>query len=189
MILKGALHTHTTCSDGTLAIPALVRRYADLGFDFVALTDHDHLLRPGCHERGLAGLDTELIVFRGVELTHFEKGYLHVSRIQGDQEVLHVFNHPSELGLPFGTVLERIRAVAAALPLDAVEVTSKGFYTPEYDVPEVPYPKVATDDCHTADGCGRAWVELSCRRDRDSILRAIKANDFWNCFAGGHHGL
>lgn len=38
----GALHTHTLHSDGTLTPAALMRRFADLRFDFVALTDHNN---------------------------------------------------------------------------------------------------------------------------------------------------
>ena len=48
MHLKGALHTHTTCSDGDLSIEEVVRIYTGLGFDFIALTDHDYLMRPDC---------------------------------------------------------------------------------------------------------------------------------------------
>lgn len=97
--------------------------------------------------------------------------------------VLHVFNHPSEPGPGVDKALERVRAVGERLPLDALEITSHGFSTREYDLPGLPWVRVATDDGHTADACGRAWIELSCRRDRDAILRAIKAGDFWNCFA------
>jgi hypothetical protein len=43
---------------------------------------------------------------------------------------------------------------------------------------------VATDDAHTRMMCGRAWIEMDCDRDKDKILRAVKAGDFWNCFAG-----
>jgi hypothetical protein len=42
----------------------------------------------------------------------------------------------------------------------------------------IPYPKVATDDSHTSLGCGRAWIEMDCSRDKDRILRQIKASDF-----------
>lgn len=183
MVLRGALHTHSTCSDGRLTVPQVLERYTALGFDFVALTDHDTLLRDGCYQRALEGVATDLVVFTGVELTVFEKGYVHVGRIQGETQVLHVFNHPAELGLPVDKALERIRAVAGTLPLDAVEVTAHGFATPEYDRPDLPFVKVATDDSHTAEACGRAWVELSCRRAKDDILKAIKAGDFWNCLA------
>jgi hypothetical protein len=184
MVLRGALHVHTTCSDGRLTVKETVRAYTGLGFDFLALTDHDYLLRKGSYERALEDLQTGMIVFTGIELTVFEKGYVHINRIDGDSEVLHVFNHPSELDLPLQKVLERLDAVSARMPIDAVEVTSKGFYTPEYDVPAIKLPKIATDDSHTEEGCGRAWIETSCRRDKDSIIRAVKAGDFWNCYAG-----
>lgn len=192
MLLKGALHVHTTCSDGTMSVGDVLGVYSDLGFDFVALTDHDYLLRGNCYQRQLDQIGAQkgakwlselgLMVFFGVERTVFEKGYVHVNRIDGDAEVLHFFNHPSELDLPLEKVVERIEGVAQQLPLDAVEVTTKGFYTPEYDIPEIPYPKLATDDAHTPIGCGRAWIELDCRREKDAILRAVKQGDFWNCY-------
>ncbi|MFP4476622.1 MAG: hypothetical protein ACLFOY_13780 [Desulfatibacillaceae bacterium] len=182
MLLKGALHVHTTCSDGNLTPAQAIRAYEARGFDFIALTDHDFLMRPGCYDQ-VRAVWTDMIVFFGVEKTVFEKGYLHVNRIEGDSEVLHVFNHPAELDLPLHKVKERIREVAKQLPLDAVEVTSKGFYSPEYDIPEIPYPKVATDDSHNKSMCGRAWIEMECPRDKDAILRAVKEGDFWKCFA------
>lgn len=183
MHLKGALHVHTTCSDGTLSIDQAVSVYAGLGFDFIALTDHDYLVRRGCYDR-VNSLDTAMIVFTGLELTVFEKGYLHVNRIDGDHDTLYIFNHPAELDLPVAKVIERIHAVAERLPLDAVEITTKGFRTPEYETDEIYLPKVATDDSHTLMGCGRAWVEMDCDRDKDSIIRAIRSNLFWNCYAG-----
>jgi hypothetical protein len=181
MHIKGGLHVHTTCSDGELTIPEVVDIYSKLGFDFIALTDHDYLMRPGCY-REIDRLDTDLIIFKGMELTIFEKGYVHVNRIAGTDEMLHIFNHPSELDLPLEKVKERINAVSERYPLDAVEVTSKGFRTKEYEIPEIPFHKIATDDSHTRIGCGRAWIEMDCRRDKDSIIRAIKKGDFWNCY-------
>jgi hypothetical protein len=183
MLLKGALHVHTTCSDGQLSIPEVIEAYHTLGFDFIALTDHDYLLRAGCYAQHLARVQTELIVFEGVEMTVFEKGYLHVNRIQGEQEVLHVLNHPADLDLSVERVLQRLEVLTRTIPIDAVEVTSQGFYTPEFDVPEIPYPRVASDDSHNKMGCGRAWIEMDCKRSKDSIIRGIKRGRFWNCFA------
>lgn len=182
MHLKGALHVHTTCSDGDLSVAEVLRVYAALGFDFIALTDHDYLLRPGGYDV-IRTIETDLIVFEGLELTVFEKGYVHVNRIEGDTERLHIFNHPSELGLPMDKAIDRIASVARRLPLDAVEITSKGFRTPEYETDAIPFPKVATDDSHTRLGCGRAWIEMDCPRDKDGILRAVRNGDFWNCYA------
>ena len=176
------MHVHTTCSDGALTPQEAVEVYTSLGFDFVALTDHDYLLRKNCYGV-MDRMRTDLILFKGVELTLFEKGYIHVNRIDGDEDVLHLFNHPSELQLPLEKVKQRIKAVAERVSLDAVEITTKGFRTPEYDIPEIPYPKVATDDSHTRLGCGRAWIETDCKRDRDNIIRAVRHGDFWNCYA------
>jgi hypothetical protein len=181
MHLKGALHVHTTCSDGRLTIRQAVDLYETLGFDFIALTDHDYLLRADCYA-AVPRIQTRMIIFTGVEMTVFEKGYIHINRIFGDLETLTVFNHPSELDLPISKVLERIQAIGRQFPLDAVEITSKGFRTPEYDIPEIPYVKIATDDSHNAMGCGRAWVELDCDRDKDAIIRVIRHGDFWNCY-------
>ena len=64
------------------------------------------------------------------------------------------------------------------LPVHAVEVTDTGLYKAEYDVEAIGLPKVATDDAHREPHFGRAWVEVDARRDRDAILRAIKAGDF-----------
>jgi len=77
MLLKGALHVHTTCSDGSLSIRETVDVYENLGFDFIALTDHDYLLRQGCYD-DVNYLTTKLLIFTGVEMTVFEKGYIHI---------------------------------------------------------------------------------------------------------------
>jgi hypothetical protein len=186
MHLKGGLHIHTTCSDGELSLEEVIRVYSGLGFDFIALTDHDYLLRPDCY-KSITEINTDLIIFTGVELTVFEKGYVHVNKIDGDNDVLHIFNHPSELDLPMEKVIDRINAVSKKYPIDAVEVTSKGFRTPEYEIDDIPFPKVATDDSHTRLGCGRAWIETDCIRKKDKIIRTIKNGDFWNCYTETNH--
>lgn len=182
--LKCALHTHTTRSDGDLAPGQLLCVYRDLGFDVVALTDHDFLMNPSAN--GYASVPDEfegMLVFKGIEKTVFAKGYVHVNVIHGDAEVLHVFNHPAEFGLTVRQVLERIREIEqTTMPIHAVEVTAKGYYTPEYDTDEIPYPKVASDDVHAANGCGRAWVEVECEKDRDAVIKAIKTGHARVCY-------
>ncbi len=181
MLLKGCLHLHTTCSDGKLTPQEVADVYSALGYDFIAFTDHDYLLNDDSRA-AYDSVRSDMILFRGVELTVFEKGYVHVNRIEGDEEVLHVLNHLGEYDLTFEQVLERIAAVEKMYPLDAVEITTKGFLESCYDVPEIKYPKIASDDSHTREGCGRAWIEMDCRRDRDSIIRAVKKGRFWNCY-------
>lgn len=184
MLLKGCLHTHTTCSDGKLTPQEAADVYAGLGYDFIAYTDHDYLLKPASEEI-YDNVRSDLILFKGVELTVFEKGYVHVARIRGDAEELHFLCHLDDYDLTLEQVMDRIEAVAARFPLDAVEITTKGFPNRAFDVPEIDYPKIASDDSHTRIGCGRAWIEMDCGRDKDSILRAIKKGRFWNFYAKG----
>ncbi len=172
--LKGALHAHTTCSDGQLTPEEVLRAHHALGFDFLALTDHDFLLKPDAYHDVPDDFEG-MLVFKGVEKTVFARGYLHVNRIPGGGEVLHVFNHPGEYDLDLGEVLERLEEVRRILPIDAVEVTVKGYHTPEFDTDAIPYPKIATDDSHTAAAIGRSWIEVDCPREHGAILRAVKA--------------
>jgi hypothetical protein len=64
------------------------------------------------------------------------------------------------------------------MPVHCLEVTDKGVYTKMYDTPEIPLPKIVSDDSHTYDMCGWAWVEVQSTRSRDAILQAIKKGDF-----------
>lgn len=172
-LLKGALHTHSTLSDGQLTPEEVIERYIELGFDFVAITDHDYFLSPDYKDR-IPLSNNGILVFAGIELTVFEQGYVHVNRIFGDSEVLHVFNHPGEYDFDFDELVNILESVARKYPIDTVEISANGFFTPEYDKDEIPYPKVATDDSHTSSGCGRAWIELDCELKRDPIIRAIR---------------
>jgi len=185
MHLKGQLHIHTTYSDGRLTPQQAADVYAGMGFDFIAFTDHDHLLKPS-YRKAIEEIQTDLLVFFGIELTVGTKlGYIHVNRIEGDHEVLHTFNHPGDYGFTLKQTTKCIDDVAQNIQIDAVEITHHGFYTPEYDIEGIPYPKVASDDSHTRMGCGRAWIELNCARNKDSILSAIKNGDHSNCYARG----
>jgi len=185
MILKGQLHTHTTCSDGTMTPQEVADAYASLGFDFLAFTDHDHLLKPAYAEM-IRQVKSNLILFFGIELTVLcSRGYVHVNRIEGDHEVLHIFNHPADYDLPVKKTIGCMEEVAVQYPLDAMEVTHHGFYSPQFDIADIRCPKVAADDSHDRLACGRGWVEVESERNRDAIIAAIRGGNFQNGFAGG----
>jgi hypothetical protein len=185
MALKGQLHAHTTLSDGTLSPQEVADVYASLGFDFLAFTDHDHLLKPADLHL-VRQVTSPMLLFFGIELTvRCSKGYVHVSRIDGDQDVLHIFNHPADYGLTLKKTMDCLKEVAGPFPLDAIEVTNHGFYTPQFDIDAIPYAKVAADDSHNRLACGRGWIEVDCERSRDAVIAAIRKGDFRNHYAGG----
>ncbi|MDD5085720.1 MAG: PHP domain-containing protein [Candidatus Omnitrophica bacterium] len=71
------LHTHTTCSDGTLSPRELVRLAKSSGFKAIAITDHDTV--EGNAEARETGTGEGLEVIEGVELSvEFSPGTMHI---------------------------------------------------------------------------------------------------------------
>ncbi|MBI2217915.1 MAG: hypothetical protein HYU51_11505 [Candidatus Rokubacteria bacterium] len=181
-ILRGNLHAHTTFSDGLRSPSALIEEYQALGYDFLAITDHENWI-PTEYWHSLDHLSARLLLFQGVELNYdgFEQ---HVGKVIGDRETLYVLNHPARYKLTVPQTVSRVHAIRrGGLPLDAVEVTDTGLYRPLYDSDEIPLIRIATDDAHRPPHFGRAWVEVEARRDRDAIIRAIRGGDFRIGFA------
>ena len=155
--------------------------YESKGYDFIAFTDHDYLLKPDYRE-AYDQVKTSMIILYGIEMTVFVKGYIHVTKIEGDNEALHIFNHIGEYDFTPEQLLERLGELEKMYPLDAVEITAHGFRDMEFESLNISYPKLASDDSHTEGGIGRAWVELDANREKDAIIRAIRAGKFWNCY-------
>lgn len=184
-LLRGNLHAHTTFSDGVRTPAALVEEYEARGYDFLAITDHfghENLIEPA-YTHALQRLRPGLLLFGGVELDYPRLGQ-HVGKVIGDRETLYVLNHPARYKLSVDETVDRIREIRRfGWPLDAVEVTDTGLYRPIYDTEDIPLVKIATDDAHRPPHFGRAWIEVEAPRDRDAIIRAIRAGDFRIAFA------
>src|SRR5438093_3337301 len=83
--LRGNLHAHTTYSDGVKTPKELLAEYEALGYDFLAITDHEDLIGSS-YWRALPRLSTRLLLFHGVELNY--RGFdQHIGRVLGDREV------------------------------------------------------------------------------------------------------
>ena len=182
-VLKGNLHAHTSFSDGRRPIAEVIARYRELGYDFLAITDHDDRLLDDYWFNIPPG-DDRMLVLPGVEID-YEPLSQHVGKVIGDRETLYVLNHPARYSLTVDETLHRIHVITqAGLPIDAVETTDTGVYRAEYDVDAIALPKVATDDSHRDPDFGRAWIEVdAATKTADAILRAVKAGDFRLGFA------
>ena len=175
--LRGNLHAHTLFSDGVKSPAELIAAYEALGYDFLAITDHDDWVGEE-YWRTLSRLSPRLLLFHGVEIS-YQPFPQHVGRVIGDRETLHVLNHPARYKLSVRETIERMKILTAdGLPIDAVEVTDTGRYRSLYQSDEIPLTKIATDDAHKPHHFGRAWIEVDAPRDRDAIIRAVRAGNF-----------
>lgn len=74
---KGNLHCHTTVSDGKLSPDEVVALYRDLGYDFLALTDHRRLSAP-THLEGC------MLLLSGMEMDYTLPGEVLAPDRRGD---------------------------------------------------------------------------------------------------------
>ena len=160
----------------------VIARYREMGYGFLAITDHENRVGDDYWFNIPSG-DDRLLVLPGIELDYRPLSQ-HVGKVTGDRETLYVLNHPARYGLNVSQVLYRIAEITeAGLPIHAVEITETGVYQAQHDVERIPLPKIATDDSHRDDEFGRAWIEVDAARSPDAILRAVKAGDFRARFA------
>jgi hypothetical protein len=185
VLLKGNLHAHSTLSDGLLTPEAVVAAYEALGYDFLAITDHEDRI-PRHYRRILRRLRPNLLLFTGIEIDYAPLAQ-HVGAVYGDRETLRVLNHPARYHLSLEEAVRRVAVISRdGLTLDAVEVTDTGHYRRQYDSDALGLLRIATDDAHGTPHVGRAWIEVeAAARQRDAIIRAIKAGDFRLGFAEG----
>lgn len=195
--LRGNLHTHTTLSDGCLSPQETVDRYAALGHDFLALSDHDrHSDYRGLDARGM-------LLVPAVEVS---AGGEHVLVLGADREV-----EPDR---------DRGKVIAAALAAGGLAVLCHPNWERHFD--HCPFERLlelpgyaglevynggvedgpgsalaadkwdrllgagrrvwglATDDCHRADGYGRGWCAVRAReRSLPAVMEALRAGSFY----------
>ncbi len=119
MPLRGNLHAHSLFSDGVRSAEQVIAAYEALGYDFLAITDHDDRVPPH-YWRALAALRPRLLLFRGIELDYRPLSQ-HVGRVYGDREVLHVLNHPARYNLSLDETTRRVAIISGeGLAIDAV---------------------------------------------------------------------
>lgn len=71
--LRGNLHAHTTGSDGVREPQAVVDAYASCGYDFLMISDHDHLVNVSrLDPRGMALISGNEITANGPHILHMD---------------------------------------------------------------------------------------------------------------------
>lgn len=199
---KGNLHTHTTNSDGSYSPQDTVDLYAQAGYDFLALSDHNHFTRPADLDgRGMALLPgAEMNGGRG----ELGQGYhLLCVGVSGDVEALQAETAQDALDY-CRSVAELVfvahpywsaHSLADLLAMDGydgIEVFNttcergigRGHSEPHWDdllARGRTLAAIAVDDAHLHYwDFGGGWVMVRAERlDTASVLAALKAGEFY----------
>src|SRR2546425_7477183 len=90
--LRGNLHAHTTYSDGVKTPQDLIAEYEALGYDFLAITDHEDLIGSS-YWRELARVPTRPLPFQWAE-AHHHGLFQRIGRLFGRPHGVHHLQHP-----------------------------------------------------------------------------------------------
>lgn len=195
--LRGNLHTHTTKSDGPLSPQKTVDRYAELGYDFIVLTDHDQLAEP-------AEVDSRgLLIIPGNEITQDGPHILHVNatkQVAPDPDRQRVldrigmnggfavmchpnweshFNHCSQ------EKLEALEGYAGLEIFNGVVIWVEGnpIATDRWDMLLSRGRRVwgfADDDCHQPQDHGVAWNMVQTEdRTTEAVVESLQSGRFY----------
>lgn len=198
--LRGNLHTHSSLSDGADEPQKVIEAYADCGYDFLELTDHDRL----ADLRSLASYDSrDMLLIPGNEISANGPHILHINAsapVAPDpdrQKVIDdirrsggfaIVNHPNWQQrfdhCPIAD-MERWQGYAGIEIYNGVirRVEGSPDATGKWDMLLSQGRRVwgfATDDSHKADDRAIAWnVAFCARRSLDAVVGALASGAFY----------
>jgi predicted metal-dependent phosphoesterase TrpH len=197
---KGGLHIHTTESDGKITPERAIAWYKNQGYDFLAITDHDHITSTGAYR------DANFCTIPGTEISTFRDGSeFHIVGLglcqlpsmdnKDPQNIIDEMRksgglcflaHPFWSDLSFQEVLslKGIFGMEIFNSVCWVEI-QKGHSLAHWDWVLHRGSHLwglATDDSHWEyPGSGQAWVMVKSERlDQDSILEALEKGSFYS---------
>ena len=198
--LRGNLHTHTTNTDGQNKPQSVIDKYARLGHDFLAISDHD-IYTAGKQYR--TWNNKGMIMMPGNEISASGPHILHVAPdrfvepLMPRQEVINridegaglaVIAHPNWMGEFDGTKITQIQEWVGYHGLEIYNglinrLQGSPYCTNKWDLMLSQGRRLwgfANDDSHNDDDIGNGW-NVVCARERSvsAIREALKAGRFY----------
>lgn len=168
--LKTALHVHTTRSDGQDTPQETIAHFESLGFDAIAITDHDLLGEP-------SQMQGHTILLQGIE--HSQGS--HIGQI-GD---LRIANHPDWhfdhwdfYRLQQRNDIHAIEIFNALIETHPGSPLSTNIWDQLLSCGKRLHG-IASDDAHAAAHRGFAWVNVCAERNPDSVQQALEHGRFY----------
>lgn len=178
----GNLHTHTYASDGKMSYEEVINESLSLGFDFIAITDHDKIsqeVKEKCPE------EIRIFCIVGEEIST-TKGHMLAIGIENEipkglspEETISRIHEQNGLAIPAhperksnGLSIEEIKN----LDVDAVEchINEKGEYNYSCNLlPE--FPHVYNSDAHNKEQL-KLLANICVLKDLKDLKQAIKEN-------------
>lgn len=170
--LKGAMHLHTTISDGQQTPSEIAKAYRAHGYDFLIVTDHNH--HTACHYPGM-------IVIRGQEIV--ENGW-HILEFDGLRILAHpIYQHfYNQLDYRNLTGIDGVEYYNAWGDLDSRIVAD---YFKAKNSSTILLPGEDCHDCNAGDDlygprCFRTAIHVNVEKaDEEDILEALKDGRYW----------
>ncbi len=197
--LRGNLHAHTTRSDGMHEPRQLIEAYAELGYDFLAVTDHDDVT--SINELDCRGL----ILITGNEITSNGPHICHINTtktigphwqrqrvldriIREEPNSFAIMNHPNwthnydHCPASLLLLLQGYTGIEVFNGLTNEEQGS-GYAADKWDMVLATGRRVwafANDDTHHFEDPGRAWnMVWAHEKSLPAIINALKAGRFY----------
>lgn len=195
--LKGNLHTHTSNSDGPASPQEVIDEYAARGFDFLMLSDHDHLTDISEFDpRGMTLIPGNELTANGPHLLHVNartqlapdsdrQAVIDAITEDGGMAIMCHPNWEAHFNHCPQEDLELWKGYAGLEIYNGVVVRVEGSpsATDRWDRLLAKGRKVwgfATDDCHKPTDIGMAWSVAQCEdRDAPSILSSLSLGRFY----------
>lgn len=201
---KVGLHIHTTLSDGVLSPEAVADRYAKVGFDAIAITDHWRYhgegeigglkIISGC-EYNLGNSDTSVDVMHIVGVGMKEDPKI-TDRSTPRQQVIDAINNAGGLAIfahPAWSLntKEDAKALRGFAMLEIYNSVSNanqssrpysGYLVDVLANDGIIYPLIATDDAHYYDGSddAKSYIMVKAKSNsQQDILEGIQKQDFY----------
>ena len=198
--LRGNLHTHTTNTDGQNKPQTVINKYARLGHDFLAISDHDIYTSAKQYRtwdnKGMIMMPGNEISASGPHILHVAPDRF-VEPLMPRQEVitridegagLAVIAHPNWMGEFDGTKITQIQEWVGYHGLEIYNglinrLQGSPYCTNKWDLMLSQGRRLwgfANDDSHNDDDIGNGW-NVVCARERSvsAIREALKAGRFY----------
>jgi predicted metal-dependent phosphoesterase TrpH len=197
---RANLHTHTTLSDGDVNLPIRVKQYRDMGYQVLAVTDHEKtnhidgysdanfLLLNGMetHPKSKAEIPYHFVCVNIPEGMKFEPNVNAVERIRqvkaAGGEL--IFAHPYWSGHTINDMLAVEGYAAMEVYNSEFTYTGKGYNSVQWDqmlnAGHI-IPAIADDDLHNSKLIAQSWIMMKAKElTPKAIMDALRTGSFYS---------